>query len=130
VLDSVPQISSHHVSAQLAAVSAAVRGRQPAELSPVELAGAGQRLRGLRLDAERSGWFTAEVLEAALRWTTAYRQPAGQGQPDVLGVPLAEDALRRRLEETYRGLARLSDNPEAKHRLVNRANTVRPRTLW
>ncbi|WP_456119810.1 tetratricopeptide repeat protein [Thermomonospora echinospora] len=130
VLDSVPRISSHHVAAQLAAVSAAVRGRQPAELSPMELAGAGRRLQGLRLDAERSGRFTAEVLEAALRWALAYRSPNGQGQPDVLDVPLSESALRRRLEETYRGLARLSDDPRARHRLVNRANAVRPRTLW
>ncbi|REE97504.1 serine/threonine-protein kinase [Thermomonospora umbrina] len=126
VLDSVPRISTHHVAAQLAAVSAAVRGRRPAELSPHELAMAGRRLGVLRLDAERSGWFTAEVLEAALGWALEHRQPG----PEVLGAPMAEDPLRRRLEETYRGLARLADDPEARLRLVDRANAVRPRTLW
>jgi serine/threonine-protein kinase PknG len=129
VLDSVPKISTHHVAAQLAAVAAAVRGRGPVELTPHELAGAGQRLRRLRLDAERFAWFSAEVLEAALGWRTAGRAVPDGSLPEVLGAALTEDALRRRLEETYRSLARLSDSPAERHMLVDKANTVRPRTL-
>ncbi|ACY95786.1 MULTISPECIES: serine/threonine-protein kinase [Thermomonospora] len=129
VLDSVPRVSSHHAAAQLAAVAAVVRGRPPAELNPAELVAVGRRLEALQLDAERYQRAAAEVLEAALSWTLAHRSSAGQGAPQVLGVPLQEGPLRRRLEKLYRGLARLSDDVETRHRLVNRANRVRPRTL-
>jgi len=131
MLDSVPRISAHHTAAQLAAVSAAVRGWRPEELPHPALVDAGRRLADLqadrKLDAERAGLFTAEVLEAALQWTLHHRPPPDV--PEVLGVPLQENALRRRLEAAYRGLARLADHAEERHRLVNRANAVRPRTL-
>ncbi|MBA9002398.1 serine/threonine-protein kinase [Thermomonospora cellulosilytica] len=132
ILDSVPRISTHHVAAQLAAVAAAVRGRTPEELTQPDLMDAGRRLADLqrdhKLDAERAGLFTAEVLEAALRWTLHHRPPPDG--PQVLGVPLREDALRRSLEAAYRNLARLADRAGDRHRLVHRANAVRPRTLF
>jgi serine/threonine-protein kinase PknG len=126
VLDSVPAISSQHVAAQLAAVAAAVRGRTPAELAEKDLAAAGRRLQSLRLDAERRARLSAEVLEGALAWVLSGQRPA---TADVLDAQLTEDGLRRKLEETYRALARLVDGPGDRHALINRANTVRPRTL-
>jgi serine/threonine-protein kinase PknG len=126
VLDSVPAISSQHVAAQLAAVAAAVRGRAPAEFGETDLAAAGQRLQSLRLDAERRARLTAEVLEGALAWVLSEQPPTAS---TVLGVPLTEGGLRRKLEETYRTLARLVDGAGDRHALINRANTVRPRTL-
>jgi serine/threonine-protein kinase PknG len=129
VLDSVPAISSHHVAAQVAAVATAIRGRSPVELSEPDLLGAGARLAGLRLDGEQRGRLVAEVLETGLAWV---RSAPGAGTPrqgTLLDAPLTERGLRRRLEETYRALARLADTPADRHLLVVRANAARPRTL-
>ncbi|MFC9977951.1 tetratricopeptide repeat protein, partial [Spirillospora sp. NPDC127200] len=130
-LDAVPRISSHYVPAQLGAVAIAVRGRRPEELNAGLLAEAGRRLRSLRLDNERYARFAAEVLEAALAWLRA-GAPGGHdaGAGEVLGVPLREEELRRKLEGNYRQLAKLAVSPEERHALVKRANAVRPRTLF
>ncbi|MFI0369306.1 tetratricopeptide repeat protein [Actinomadura sp. 1N219] len=130
VLDSVPRISSHYLAAQLAAVAVAVRGRGPADLNAPTLIEAGRRLASLRLDTERAAAFAAEVLEAALAWVRTGRTlPAGVRQP-ILGTGLDEPSLRVKLEETYRVLAKLADGAEHRHRMVRRANAVRPRTLF
>ncbi|MGI8335400.1 tetratricopeptide repeat protein [Actinomadura scrupuli] len=127
-LDAVPEISSQYVAAQVAAVAAAVRGRDPGELTEQELLATGRRLAGLRLEGTRGEELTAEVVEAALGWVLAGRVPSG-GTP-LLGAPLTEHALRRRLERSYRELARLAQGSEHRHTLVIRANTIRPRTLF
>ncbi|MCW2944452.1 MAG: serine/threonine protein kinase [Actinoallomurus sp.] len=128
VLDSVPNISSHHVAAQVAAVATAVRGRAPADLTEPDLVGAGGRLTGLKLDGERRGRLVAEVLEAGLAWLRADRPGPASGR--LFDAPLTERHLRRKLEETYRGLARLADTTGDRHELVVRANAARPRTLF
>ncbi|MQY02975.1 serine/threonine-protein kinase [Actinomadura macrotermitis] len=128
VLDSVPRTSIRRVPAQAAAVATAVRGRPPAELTAADLVGAGDRLAALDLDRQRRDRLAAEVLEAALAWVRLGRGDGGQGG-SLLGVPLAETPLRRRLEETYRGLARLSHDREDRRELIDAANAVRPRTL-
>jgi serine/threonine-protein kinase PknG len=125
-LDSVPQISSHHIAAQVTAVAMTVRGRDPAELTETDLLAAAARLHGLGLDGGRHERLAAEVLEAALGWL-----PDGaRGGAPLLGVEFAERPLRRRLEETYRTLARLTNDRSDRLTLVIRANTVRPRTLF
>jgi serine/threonine-protein kinase PknG len=128
VLDSVPRISTYHVAAQVAAVATAIRGRSPAELTEPDLVGAGDRLVDLRLDGEERGRLVAEVLETGLAWVSAGR--AGGQRGTLLDAPLTERGLRRRLEETYRALARLADTTGDRHSLVLRANAVRPRTLF
>jgi serine/threonine-protein kinase PknG len=125
VLDTIPKISGHYVPAQVAAVTAAVRGRPPGELTEAELIAAGARLADLRLDAGRHGRLAVEVLGAALEWVRA----TGGGAGSVLGAPLTDAGLRRRLEETYRSLAHLAPTRAERHVLVGRANAVRPRTL-
>ena len=126
VLDSVPNISSAHVPAQIAAVATVIRDRDPGELTEHDLIGAGGRLDALRLDGELRGRLVAEVLETALAWARASRRPS---QGTLFGAPLTERALRRRLEETYRALARLAGTPADRHTLVMWANAARPRTL-
>jgi serine/threonine-protein kinase PknG len=125
VLDSVPETSSYRVPAQISAVATAVRRRDPDELAVPELAAAAERLERLQLDAERNAWLAAEVLEAAVTRVGS----AGAAPPSLLGVPFTDEQLRRKLEQTYRTLARLSHTREDRHRLVDRANAVRPRTL-
>jgi serine/threonine-protein kinase PknG len=46
-----------------------------------------------------------------------------------MGAPLAETPLRRRLERTYRELARRSRDRAESRLLIDSANAVRPRTL-
>ncbi|WP_433475777.1 tetratricopeptide repeat protein [Spirillospora sp. CA-142024] len=131
VLDSVPRISSHYLAAQLAAVAVTVRGRRPGELNAPVLIEAGRRLASLRLDTERAAAFAAEVLEAALTWVRADRGPAPSGvRQQVLETELDEQPLRKRLEDTYRVLAKLADSSGHRHAMVKRANAVRPRTLF
>ncbi|MDL4771605.1 MULTISPECIES: serine/threonine-protein kinase [Thermomonosporaceae] len=130
VLDSVPKISIRFVPAQVAAVSTAVRGRHPGELTAAELVGAGTRLDGLGLEGARRDRLAAEVLEAALNWVLL--GPAHAGNPQggaLLGAPLSETPLRRRLEETYRALAHYTHDREERRLLIDSANAVRPRTL-
>ncbi|MFC4906311.1 serine/threonine-protein kinase [Actinomadura gamaensis] len=136
VLDSVPPTSIRFVPAQVAAVGVAVRGRPAAELTPGELVAAARRLERLDLAGERRDLLAAEVLEAALDWTLHGSGPGGApgGGPagdggELFGVPLAELPLRRRLEGTYRTLARHTRDREEKRLLVDAANAVRPRTL-
>ncbi|WP_030170611.1 serine/threonine-protein kinase [Spirillospora albida] len=124
VLDSVPRISSHYVAAQLAALAASVRGRSPRDLDAGTLVAAAVRLESLRIDTQRRAAFTAEVLEAAL----AHGGPGTDAR--LFGVPMREPALRARLEETYRVLAKLADDPAQRHAMVRRANEIRPRTLF
>ncbi|MBW8481940.1 serine/threonine-protein kinase [Actinomadura parmotrematis] len=133
VLDEVPRISAHYVAAQLAAVATAVRTRGAADLDAALLTGAGRRLERLPLDTERRARFAAEILEAALGWLRAdgaATARADEGAASLLGVPLTEPALRRRLERTYRSLAKLAGTYGERHAMVRRANAVRPRTLF
>lgn len=125
-LDQVPESSSHHIAAQVAAV----RANLPADGLPAgagELLAASDRLQRLGLDVERQARLTVEMLEAALAWVTAgYTLP-----PDarVLGHEPHEKGLRLGLERAYRTLAQLAADPPTRIALVDRANAVRPRTL-
>ncbi|XRQ03609.1 tetratricopeptide repeat protein [Actinomadura welshii] len=128
-LDSVPKTSIRYVPAQVAAIATAVRGRNPAELTAGELDAAGDRLAALDLDAEHRDRLAAEVLEAALDWLLDDPVARGGTGGSVLGHALSEAPLRRLLEKTYRELARRTRDRDEFRRLVDSANTVRPRTL-
>ncbi|TDE25097.1 serine/threonine-protein kinase [Actinomadura sp. 6K520] len=128
-LNSVPEISIRYVAAQVSAVATAVRGRNPAELTGAELVAAGERLTALDLDAERRDRLAAEVLEAALDWLLDGPGAAGPAGGRLLDAQLSETPLRRRLEATYRELARRTRDRDECRRLVDSANAVRPRTL-
>ncbi|MFB4299938.1 tetratricopeptide repeat protein [Actinomadura sp. NTSP31] len=127
-LDAVPKISIRYVPAQVAAVATAVRGRAPAELTAAELVAAGERLTGLDLDDARRDRLAAEILEAALGWLPAGTGNGARGGA-LMGEPLEETTLRRRLERTYRELARRSRDRDESRLLIDSANAVRPRTL-
>lgn len=137
VLDEVPDTSSQHLTAQVAALRA-VLSAPPAQLAPADLVAASDRLERLRLDAERRARLSIEVLTAALDRArhsgAAPAGPAGRSATShpnvrVLGWPLSERALRFGLERALRSLAKLCHDVETRTSLVDRANTVRPRTL-
>ena len=133
VLEAVPDTSSHHVAAQVAAIK--IKTRADDEVTAVgehDLHDAARRLERLALDAERRTTLSAEVLEAAYSWVRAGRPGAAAGGSDarmVLGCRLSERELRFGLERCYRALARLAGTPEQRHGLVDKANAIRPRTL-
>jgi serine/threonine-protein kinase PknG len=132
----VPETSSHHAAAQIAAVRLLVASG--AGLSVADLHQADQRLVRLSLDDSdpRRHLLAVEILRAALDWVsdgTAVPPPSG-AQPAgaqstaerILGYEPNERALRFGLERGYRALATLL--PERRVELVDMANSVRPRT--
>lgn len=120
VLLSVPDTSSQHLAAQIAAVRAQL-GHGDAE----DLVAAGERLHALDIDVHSHTQLSAELLEAAYDYVT--RNQAAEGR--VLDCALSEHELRLGLERRYRTLARFAATPEERIALVDRANAVRPRTL-
>ncbi|MFL6144144.1 MAG: tetratricopeptide repeat protein [Labedaea sp.] len=131
VLESVPDTSSHHVAAQVAAIKIKTRPTQVAGVGEHDLHDAARRLERLALDAERRTQLTAEVLEAAYGWVRAGRPGAAGGTDgrQVLGCAMSERELRFGLERCYRALARLAATAEQRHEFVDKANSIRPRTL-
>jgi serine/threonine-protein kinase PknG len=132
VLEAVPDTSSHHLAAQVAAIKIKTRTDEASKVTEQDLQDASRKLERLPiLDAERRTTLSAEVLEAAHAWVRAGR-PAGS--PDsanhtILGCKLTERDLRFGLERCYRTLARLASTQEQRHNLVDKANAIRPRTL-
>ena len=129
-LAAVPDTSSHHAAAQIAAVRS--WSRRGAGLSAADLRQADGRLgRPVRCDNDpRRHQLTVEILRAALDWVTAApgaprRALSGRGRA-MLGCEPNERALRFGLERGYRALARLI--PDRPDRAGRPGQRVRPRT--
>ncbi|HEU5475968.1 MAG TPA: tetratricopeptide repeat protein [Actinophytocola sp.] len=124
VLRSVPETSNHYLTAQLAAIRAQTAADTVAAMSEQDLVGAGVRLTGLELDAERRTQASRELLEAALAWVHTGRTGTGK----VLDCDLTDTELRFGLERCYRTLARQAPTTTERIAFVDRANEIRPRT--
>jgi serine/threonine-protein kinase PknG len=139
-LAAVPDTSSYHEAAQIAAVRIQVASRPgPSRVSPDDLQQAGSRLARLNLDPIQMELLTAEVLRAALDYVAAGPSPGGpparaqlpggqHGGSQLLGCDLTERALRFGLERSYRAQARLAADQRRRIALVDEANHVRPGT--
>ncbi|ALG07932.1 serine/threonine-protein kinase [Kibdelosporangium phytohabitans] len=125
VLNSVPDTSSHHVAAQLAAIRARTGISRSDGLSEQDLVAAGGQLAGLELDDARRAHASRDLLESAYSWVRG--GPAG-ASGTVLGCRLVEDDLRRGLEKWYRTLARQAPTRRERIALVDHANRIRPKT--
>jgi serine/threonine-protein kinase PknG len=139
-LAAVPETSSHHAAAQIAAVRILVS----AGVTGDDLRQADGRLGRLALDEARRQQLTVEILRAALEWTTSGQAPGSQasghntsgalpsraasGDSLILGCEPNERALRFGLERSYRALARLTSDRNRRIELVDMANAIRPRT--
>jgi serine/threonine-protein kinase PknG len=122
----VPSSSATYNDAQVASARALVgTGGDP---DPADLVAAASTVERLQLDAVERASLSAEILERALEATLQGRLRPAAGTT-LLGHRIDEPGLRVGLEAAYRELARLSDAPLEKYRLVDRANAVRPRTL-
>jgi serine/threonine-protein kinase PknG len=126
VLSSVPETSSHHVSARLAAAAIRVRGVPPQTLTEDDLVATSDVLSALELDAERRAAASRQLLDAAFAWVSNGHGKGSKGT--VLGFALTENDLRVGLERCYRTLARHADNTKERIALVDSANQLRPRT--
>jgi serine/threonine-protein kinase PknG len=127
----VPETSSHHAAAQIAAVRLLVTGGT--RLSAADLQQADLRLGRLSLgdNDPRQQQLVVEILRAALDWVSATPAapppgPARSVSERILGCEPNERSLRFGLERGYRALATLL--PERRVELVDMANSVRPRT--
>ncbi|NUT41462.1 MAG: protein kinase [Thermoactinospora sp.] len=118
VLEQVPRSSSRHTAAVLTIVEALARSPRRAEDLPL----AADRLEELHdLDQRRRDLLITTLLETALRF------PGAPGLK-IAGTEFAATAVRHRLSDLYRRLAKASDNRQERHEYVDRANAVRPRT--
>jgi serine/threonine-protein kinase PknG len=123
-LAGVPDSSSHHLAAQVAAVRIQVSAGS-ARVSSGDLQQAGDRLSLLKLDPIQHEQLAAEVLRAALA-SVLDGGPAGGGT--LLGCEFTERSLRFGLERSYRAQAQLAPDRSRRIELVDAANDVRPRT--
>ena len=127
-LAAVPETSSHHAAAQIAAVRILV---SPGVTSD-DLRQADGRLGRLPLDEARRQQLTVEILRAALGWASSGQAPASGRRMSadglILGCEPNERALRFGLERSYRALARLTSDRSRRIELVDMANAIRPKT--
>jgi len=128
-LESIPQTSTHHTAAQVAAIKIKMRGGADGtgSLEERDLVDAAKRLERLSLDAERHARLSAEVLEAA--HTLVQRRNGQPSNASVLGCKLNDREVRFGLERCYRALARLAETSDKRIALVDKANSIRPRTM-
>jgi len=125
VLDQVPEASTYHLAAQVAAIRARTAG-DPAVLSVTDVTDAGRRLERLRLDASLRHALEGEILHAALHLVQAGN---GNARDRLLDCELTDRGLRFGMERSYRALARLAGSQSDRIALVDLANDIRPRTL-
>ena len=124
-LAAVPETSSHHAAAQIAAVRILVAPGVTGD----DLRQADGRLGRLALDEARRQQLTVEILRAALGWAGSGQAPAtGRADGLILGCEPSERALRFGLERGYRALARLTSDRGRRIELVDMANAIRPKT--
>jgi serine/threonine-protein kinase PknG len=126
VLSQVPGNSSHHITAQIAAVRARVLASDLAGLPSGAVRDAASQVERLQLDDATRYTLTGEVLRAALALSQAGTPVTGSR---LLDCELSERGLRLGLERCYRALARLSPTRLDRYALVDLASDVRPRTL-
>jgi serine/threonine-protein kinase PknG len=125
VLGQVPETSTHHLAAQLAAVRALITG-DPAGLSVTDVTDAGRRLERLRVDAALRHSVEGQILRAALDVVQAGNVSVSDR---LLDCELTDRGLRLGMERSYRALARLAGSRSDRIGLVDLANDIRPRTL-
>jgi serine/threonine-protein kinase PknG len=125
-LSVVPDSSTYHAAAQIAAVR--IRVSPPAGrpcVSAADVREAGHGVERLTLDQTALQQVTAEVLMAALARLRS-NEPLDAGK--LLGCDSTERSLRFGLERSYRTQAQLTSDRRRRTELVDLANSVRPRT--
>ena len=123
----VPTSSATYFDAQVASARMLI-DNQHGTPAVADLASAASTVERLQLDAAERTRLSAEILENALAANAA--TSSGGDTITLFGAPLDDEKLRHRLESVYREQARLAETAAERIALVDRANAVRPRTLF
>jgi serine/threonine-protein kinase PknG len=129
-LDRIPQSSALYLRARVEAARMLVRksgvGSEP---SLEDLASASAVAEGLTLGDRARFTLSSQIYTAAVEQIGS-KAARGKGTPGlkILGQPLEERPLRAGLESSLRSMARFLAGEE-RIKLVDQANTVRPRTF-
>jgi serine/threonine-protein kinase PknG len=125
-LDQVDPASAHFTAAGSTAIEILLDGRTPENLDEQTVLDAEKRADALTLDstAKRAA-VRLRVLGSALDWLQAGNQSAAQR---LFGAAFDERAIRTGMERAYRDLARATTDVWERIALVEKANTIRPRT--
>ena len=124
----VPASSAAHYDAQVAAARTLASGTHHGDPSVDDLSAASAIIGRLELDAAERASISAEIFEQALNGLSMGRLRSGDVQ--LLGRPMTENELRRGLEDTYRTQARLASDDDTRINLLDKANQVRPWSLF
>ena len=125
-LDHVTAASAHFTAAAATAIEILLDGRTPENLDEQTLLDAGKRAAALTLEsATKRATIQLTVLRAALDWLQAGNEPKATR---LLGVDFDEPGIRTGMERCYRDLAHEMTDMWERIALVEKANTVRPRT--
>ncbi|WP_194290946.1 serine/threonine-protein kinase [Nocardia aurantia] len=123
----VPVRSSAYDRARMT-ISLLLAAGPAADLTQDRLEEAAARLTDLAREA-RVLELCSVVLDGALHWVLAGGRPQ-RPTDTILGCAYAEPDLRRGLESALRAVARATPDTLARFALVDRANTVRPRSWY
>jgi serine/threonine-protein kinase PknG len=126
-LQRIPQSSSLYLRSRVEAARLLIR-QDHAALGADELVQASALAESLTLDGMSKFTLSSQILNAALD-AVCSRAVKENRAVRVLGSPLEETRLRAGLEQSLRSMAGLVTGEE-RIQLVDRANEVRPRTLF
>jgi serine/threonine-protein kinase PknG len=126
VLDQVPTDSAYFTAAGATAIEILLDGQTPESLDEQTLLDAGKRAGALTVESTtKRAIIRLSVLGAALGWLRAGNENSAQR---LLGAAFDEADIRSGMESAYRELAHESTNVWERIALVEKANTIRPRT--
>ncbi|WP_182652628.1 tetratricopeptide repeat protein [Dietzia sp. CQ4] len=128
-LDRVPPNSRYSALANLTAILLLCQGRPLQETEESHLREAARRVTNLSAGEHRAFQIRLTVLTTALAWI---QLPGNEPSPSPLmrGVPFTEFGLRTGAETVLRTLARSTETRQQRFRLVDQANSIRPRTMF
>ena len=131
-LDRVPRSSAAYGAAQSEVARLLAAVDHDTAPTPAELARAAATVERLQIDAAERAALTTDILERALALADTDPDALSRGSQNVtlFGRPLDRRELKRGLEAAYRERARLASDPDLRIELVDRANSIRPRTLF
>jgi serine/threonine-protein kinase PknG len=123
----VQESSSTYTESRVATIRCLIDRDGEASRAVADLVKADAILQAIDVDPEQRSRLTAEVLASAI---DRLDDDPDASPPDarLAGCPLEDRALRSGLEAAYRDLARHAPDEDARIRLVDFANEVRPRT--
>jgi serine/threonine-protein kinase PknG len=125
-LDQVPTDSAHFTAAGATAIEILLDGRTPESLDEQTLLDAGKRAAALNVESTtKRAMIRLWVLGAALGWLRAGNQNSASR---LLGAPFDQPGIRTGMESAYRELAHDATDMWERIALVEKANTIRPRT--